>query len=66
MFKFDWYTLSNVDGFLPVLISEWFTVSHVGRVCPTQMDTPTTKIFLGDDISTNWRFDSPTVIIMPA
>lgn len=45
---------------LPVFILEMFAFSQLGSVCPMEIEVPTTKMFLGDDMSTNWRLERPT------
>lgn len=39
--------------------------SQLGSVCPMDIDVPTTKMFLGEDMSTNWRLESPTDSTIP-
>lgn len=39
--------------------------SQLGSVCPIEIEVPTIKMFLGDDMSTNWRLESPTDSTIP-
>lgn len=50
---------------LPVFILDMLEFSQFGSVCPIEIDVPTTKMFLGDDMSTNWRLESPTDSTIP-
>lgn len=61
--------LINVTAFfkkvLPVFMMEMLAFSQLGSVCPMEIEVPTTKMFLGDDMSTNWRLERPTDSTIP-
>lgn len=39
--------------------------NQLGSVCPIEIEVFTTKMFLGEDISTNWRLERPTDSTIP-
>lgn len=44
---------------------EMLAFSQLGSVCPMEIEVPTTKMFLGEDMSTNWRLERPTDSTIP-